>query len=321
MASLTYADIETRVMNALRIPTSNTTEATKIAATINEIYRDIGAKFDWWWLKKRSIINTEADLTTGTISVTQDNTAVTFSDGPAETVAGRVLIVDDQDTDSGAIYRISTHVAASTSAVLDGEYTGTTDTSSTFKVYKDTYDLPTDTAKLLHVKRYGYPWPMEQIDVIDMLDLKGWDTSEGSPQLYCVLDFDTTGDPTTQRQLIIHPYPDEIYRMELSYKRTLNTELSSTTRPLIPDDYVQILVYGALAIGYPIYLNDVMRGQLFDAKFKELLALMTAVQREREGNPRIEVQDQHRSFYSSKRRVSPATADMGSYFDRWPVQP
>ena len=44
MAALTYQDIETRVANQLRIPTSDTTQMTRIQAIINEVYRDVVAR-------------------------------------------------------------------------------------------------------------------------------------------------------------------------------------------------------------------------------------------------------------------------------------
>ena len=43
-----------RVMNSLRLRVDNTTEYAKVSAVVNEVYRDIAAKQDWWWLIKRS---------------------------------------------------------------------------------------------------------------------------------------------------------------------------------------------------------------------------------------------------------------------------
>lgn len=321
MATLTYAGIETRVMNALRIPTSNSTEATKVAALINEVYRDIGAKYNWWWLVKRGVLATVADISTGTVSVTNNDTAITFSSAPTPDLDNRVFIVTNNTTDSGAAYRISAHTAGAAGATLDGVYTGATDTAASYKVYGDTLSLATDVSRILHIKRYGFTWPLTEIGYLEMLDLKTWDQSVGKPEVYSVFDSATSGDPTTARRLIVHPYPDEIYRLEYHYKQTLNTELSGTTRPLIPDDYVEILVYGALARGYPIFLNDTARGQFFQGLFNDMLSLMTTVQREHEGNPRVVPRDDYRRFYSRGRRISPATADLGDFFDRYPMRP
>lgn len=318
MATLTYTDIQTRVMNKLRIPTSNTTEATKVAAMINEVYRTIAAKQDWWWLVKRTVINTSDDVSTGTVSVTNNSTAITFSSAPATSVAGFVLLVPGNTLDSGAVYRIATHTAAATAATLDAAYTGATNTAIAYNVYRDQYDLPSDFGKPLWIKRFGYPYPLENIGPEEMAGIKLYSTAAGKPEIYTVDDFSTTGDPTTVRQLIVHPYPDAIFRLEAKYKQTLNTELSGTTRPLIPDDYVNVLIYGALGEGFPVFLNDLERGLYFQGLFVDTLNLMSAAQKERTGdNPQIVPHDTYRQYYETRRHVDPATADLGSYFDRW----
>lgn len=320
MATLTYSDIQTRVMNSLRIPTSTTAEATKVAALVNEVYRDIYAKYDWYWLVKREVITTSDDIATGTLSVTNASTAITFSSAPTPSVAGRKLLVTG-NTDSGAVYRVASHTAAATAATLDDEYTGDTNTAAAYRVFHDTYDLASDCGKVLHITRYGFDQPMTDVGAYAMLDLKAYDQSVCKPQYYAVIDFDTTGDSTTQRQLVVHPYPDSDYRLEVHYKRTLNTELSGTTRPLIPDDYVQVLVYGTLARAFPVMLNDTERGTFYQNLFNDLMALMTAQHRQSETPPRYVPQDAHRRYYRSRNRISPRRMNLGSYFDRWPASP
>lgn len=318
MASLTYSDLQTRVANRLRIPTSNTTEMTKLQAVINDVYRRICAKYDWWWLYDRQVIVTSNDITTGTVSVTSGSTSVTFSSAPSVSVAGRILHVPGNATELGR-FRISTHTAATTAATLESAYTGSTDTAAGYSVWQDRYDLGADVGKVLWIVRQGYVEPLALISPQEMDRLKAYDTSEGAPHFAAVYGFDTEGDPTTQRQLHIHPYPDDTYTLVVNYRQTLNTEVSSTTRFYIPDDWVFVLEDGALADGYPIFLNDDVRGQLYQQRFLDGLNLMVARQREQEGNPQIVPADNYRSFYQRGRRVTPGTADLGSYFDRWPT--
>src|SRR2546425_13106606 len=95
-AGLTYSQIETRVMNALRIPTSNATEQTKVQALINEVYRDIYVKSDFWFFLKRGAVNTAAKYVTGTANVANLSTAGTLSSAPAAgpgSFVGRVFMV------------------------------------------------------------------------------------------------------------------------------------------------------------------------------------------------------------------------------------
>lgn len=309
-------------MNALRLPTSNTTEATKVTAVMNEVYRDILLRGDgqWWWLIDRTVTNTTPEITTGTASVTNNSTTVTLSSAPAASVAGAKFYVSANTADSQALYRISAHTAGTTGLTLDAAYTGDTNTAASYYIWTDEYDLPTDFGKPHVIQRYGYDLPLEIITPDQMFDLKLSDRRTGKPHYAAVHNFATSGDPTTQRRLIVHPFPDtDRTRLEISYFQTLNTELSGTTRPLIPDDYVQLLVYGTLAAGYPIFLNDVVRGQYFQARFVDLLNLMLAQQRKFMSNTRLVVNDGYRLFYRDRR--STAGVNLGSLFDRYPTIP
>ena len=322
MASLTYTDIQTRVMNRLRIPTTNTTQATIVQGIINDVYREIYSMADWWWLEKRQVLTTVNDYSTGTISVTNGNTAATLSTASASSLAGRVLLITGDTGDAGAVYRITAHTAATTAVTFDAVFTGTTATAAAFNVYQDTYDLAADTGKVLRIKRYGYPLPMVGLGPNEMASLKTSDTTVGKPQWWTTQDFDTTGDPTTVKQFIVHPYPDATYRLEVPYKQTLNTEVSGTTRFLIPDDYIDILVYGALGIGFPVLVSNDARGKEFDGRYQGLLTKMIVDQLGRaHDSPQIVVEDQYRRFYTRGGRGHrvPPGVNLGSLFDRWPM--
>lgn len=320
-ANLTFTDIQTRVQNSLRLPTSNTTEATKIAHLINDVYRDIYIKQDWWFLEKRTVLNTVIPYDTGTLTLTNGSTGGTFGTAPGAglgSFAGRVLIVTGNTTDPGAVYRFATHTAGAGAFVLDAAYTGPDTTDAAFRVYTDRYSMPTDTGKLLRTRNWGAGAPAKIIAPVEMNTLKSWDQATGAPTALCVQDFATTGDPTTARQVEIYPYPDATYRIELTYKQQLNTELSGTTQPLIPDEYRQLLVYGALSRGYPIFLADSERGQVYTALFNDLFNLMAAAHREyNQDRPQIQPADTWRRSQSPRRR---GRVSLGSYFDRWPTE-
>ena len=195
---------------------------------------------------------------------------------------------------------------------------GATNATASYKVYQDEYSVGTDMGKLLWVRRFGFIKPLQLIGPEEMATLKNYDNSEGKPQVATLDDFATTGDNTTARRMVIHPYPDLAYRLEVHYKQALNTEISGTTRPLIPDDYVQLIIYGALAEGFPTFLNDVQRGAYYRSKFNDLMALMVAIQRERGADsPHLVPSDDYRSFYRRTRAGIPTS--LGNLFDRYPT--
>ena len=315
-ANLTYTDIETRVMNQLRIPTSNATEQAKIAAVVNEVYRDLYVKEDWWWLTKRTVINTVAKITAGTVNVSNGSAAITFSSAPG-LIQNYVMLIQGDTNDSGAIYRISS-TGVTTSQTLDAPITAASNTTAGYRLYQDAYSLPADCGKVLLVKRYGERLPLKRVGMEEMSRYKILDQTEGKPEIVSVFDFNTTGDPTTARQLQVHPYPDKTYRLEVWYKQQLNTELSGTTQGFMPDEYRQILIYGSLARCYPIFLNDVERGKYFQSLFNDTLALMVATHREYMKDRPALVPD---NSYRMNRRPARVATTLGSWFDRLPIEP
>lgn len=310
------------VMNALRVPVSNVTERAKIQGFVSDVYGDICSKSDWWWLQRHIVRNTTPKITAGTISVTENSAAVTFSTAPQQfsanvSVVDFVLCIASNAVDSQAAYRIATHTAGDTAATLDATYTGGTDAAAAYRLYEVSYNLPQGCAKLLQVKRFGMREPIRRIGIEDLNYLQMTTQQEGKPQVYSIFDF-VTGAPIQRRLLQIWPYPDQAYRMELWYKYAQTGDTSVDLD--LPVDYQQALVYGALARCYPIFLNDLERGAYYQALFNDVMALMTAQQREyASDHPGVQpVMGMYRRA-SSRRRVG--YTSLGSYFDTLPNIP
>src|SRR3972149_885054 len=115
MAALTYAEIQVRVANSLRIPVADTTQMVRVQAIINEVYRDLCARNPtWYWLRKRQIINTATAFEDGTASVTPGVTLVTLTIAPSAafgSFANRVFTVPANAEDPNPLYRVAPHVA------------------------------------------------------------------------------------------------------------------------------------------------------------------------------------------------------------------
>lgn len=320
-ADLTYTDIETRVMNELRIPTSNATEQAKIQAVINLVYRDICAKKDWWWrIKKYPVVTGVKTL--GTATLVRGSASVTLAsmldpygnDLTNGDYTHAALRFDDGSVDSQALYRV-TQTAVPPASTMESVYGGLSG-SYTVNAYRDVLVLPGDVGKVLRVSRYGFPTDMRKIGIEEMEQRKQINRLEGAPQCWSIYDFDATGDPTQARLLIVDPFPDKNYRMDVWYQQNLNTELTGMAQPMIPDDFRQVLVYGALARCYPIFLNDLDRGTFYQSLFNDVMALMATQQREyASDHPGITPSNIYR-----RRSRRPRTAFvLGSWFDRLPI--
>lgn len=317
--ALTTANVMTRIMNALRLPdTPGSEQYTRALGLLNIVYRDIMGKYVWFWLVKRQTFNTTAKYTSGTITLTASSTYATLSGPSTESLVGRKLVMPGSASDSFAVYRISTHSAGTSELQFEGAYTGQSLASSSFNIYKDEYLFATDCSSVLFMSRFGFQDKFEIIEPEDMMIVKQTDTGEGNPQIASIFDFSTSGDPTTQKVVTLHPYPDLAYRVETRYKQGGNAELSGTARPLIPDEWINVLIYGTLSRAFSIFHNDAQNASIYTQYFNEVLNLMITQQRRYEGLPNFTPRDAYRQFYSRGHMVSPGTMDLGTFFDRWP---
>ena len=309
-ATVAFVDIVTRVMNALRMPVTNQTEVDKITPLVNDLYRDIWVKEDWWFLWKRTVINTEPKYVPTSCSVTAGSDSVTaLVPIPTVSLTGYVMLVPGASQDGSAVYRVSSHNAGEDFLTLDAPYTDVTASTSP-RFYKDAYALPVDCGKVLVVKRFGEPQPLRRVGLNELSQQKLIDTTEHKPEVYSVFDKLIPDDPTSQHLLQLGPYPDKAYRLEVWYKQTL-------TADFLPDEYRSILLYGSLARAYPIFLNDTQRGEYYQKLFNDMLSLIVAAHREyTKDKPQMQPDDIYRRH---RRNRSASAVTYGSWFDRLPI--
>jgi hypothetical protein len=317
--ALTTTDVMTRVMNNLRLPnTVGSEQYNRVLAILNEVYREILGKYVWRFLLKRLVFNTTPRYDAGTLTLTYNSTYATLSGPAVSSLLNRKVIIGGQASDSGAVYRIASHSANTSEIQFDAAYTGASLASTSYEIYQDEYNLATDCARVMFMTRFGFTNLFNIIGNQEMMRVKQFDTTVGEPMAATLMDFATSGDPTTQRVVMLHPYPDLAYRLEARYKQGGNAELSGTAKPLLPDEWIQVLIYGASARAYVIVQDDLQKATFFTQLFNDNLNLMVAQQREWEGYGGIVPKDQHRGFYTTSNRETAATGDLGTLFDRWP---
>lgn len=161
-------------------PTDGTSDFDTVALTyLNRVYQALclgGEELnpdlheDWWWLRKSppGLLTLQPVITTGTVAVTNNNTAVTFSSAPSASVAGWLLKVDGG---SGDVYRILSHTASDTAATLDGIYTGSTDGAASYTLMKLEYALASDVLRLISPMRCYRAESAYEIDGVDITTL------------------------------------------------------------------------------------------------------------------------------------------------------
>ncbi len=235
MANFQYTqDIKKYILFKAGEKTDGTSDFdTKAIEYINAAYRKIwtgGGEFDvdinedWIWLKARSTLTLQPEITTGTISVTNNSTTATLSASQATDVASYYLrITGDED-----IFRISTHGGATDALVLDSVYTGTTSTAASYTLFKLDYAFASDTIDILSpmitTRENDNDNKIEGVTIAKLPSLKY--VSAGVPNRFAYLD---------DNNIRFDKYADSLMRIDYWYKkRPADLTDSGTEEPEIP---------------------------------------------------------------------------------------
>lgn len=107
---------------------------------------------DWWWLRKSppGVLILQPEYSTGTVTVTNNNVNVTFTNAPTFDATGWFLRIN---TAEGDIFRVGNHDANGAAAALDSVYTGPNASGVTFRLFKLEYDIATDVLRLISPMR------------------------------------------------------------------------------------------------------------------------------------------------------------------------
>lgn len=125
-------------------------DATKLKRWINIAQQDITSRQNWSFMLAHEIIQTVPDTTTGTIAVASGSGALTFTSGPAVSVAEYFIKFGSETS----WYKVSAHTAASTSATITPVYGGTSNlTASTYVLRKLFYSTSTPLDSILDIKK------------------------------------------------------------------------------------------------------------------------------------------------------------------------
>ena len=121
---------------------------------INRAYQAVwmgGSEFDstindtWWWLRSEATIIMDVPITTGTVSVTNLSTTATLSSAPTASMENWFF----KTSDEANVFRVSSHTAGTTGLTLEATFTGSTNATAEYKLFRLEYDLPTAGIKIL----------------------------------------------------------------------------------------------------------------------------------------------------------------------------
>lgn len=227
-----------------------TADATLLKRWLNTSQRMILQAYDWPFLRSPTplVLQTVADVTTGTVATTAGSTTITFSSGPAASVAGRYIRTSSSDD----WYKISSHTAGATSATLEiaAIYTAAAATFTVRKFYNSVGTSAVD--RILAIKQSVSPYQLTEVSKDEFDRIRPDPETTGSPRVFMMAGKDSSD----YWQFILWPTPDAVINLYVEYLLA-GTDLSSDSdTSIIPAKWhTSVMIQGAKAQAFD-FLDD-----------------------------------------------------------------
>jgi hypothetical protein len=207
----------------------------------SELDPEVDEEWDWLRADDQGVLTLNPVIDTGTISVTNSSTTVTFSSAPTPSVAGRHFKVDDH----ADVFIISSHTATGTGATLESVYTGSTDTAASYRVMQLDYALASDVMGLSSQMTSYQDGRMKIKGVnLDIMDER-WPKNElgsGVPHNFAMI--------TDQSVRFSHyggTSSTDLIKVDYEYLKLPSDLADDTNNPIVPREYRYILADWALS--------------------------------------------------------------------------
>ena len=283
----TFLDLYTDLQNRVRVTTGQSATVTQAKRYINIALQDIHLGFDYKlpWCERQTTLLTQAQYTTGTVSIAAGSTTLTGvstawnttnSYGVANMRAGgKVAIAGTTD-----VYRVSS-VASDTSATLATRYVASSDASSVeYRYFEDEYALATDFLRPVDLHSFSADWDIPIISRTEFRKHYGYRQVVGKPSVACLVDAGFNGTTTPVRKILFYPIPDAVYVIPYDYITNavgvspagvnLTSLSDDTDEPIVPLRYRHAIIYGALYHWYRDKRDDT-RSQEVKAEYVDIV--------------------------------------------------
>lgn len=228
---------------------TDSSQGPLIKRWINTAIKYIYSQAPWEFLRASTplVVQTVADITTGTVATTAGSTTITFSSAPTVSVAGRYI----QTSSSLDWYNITAHTASSTSATIEIAAI-TTASAATYTVRKFYYSTSSNVDRILQINNSIAPFHLKERSK-EYFDSKYiYQQMTGLPLIYMMCGLDSSGI----WQFKLWPSPSTVQNLYIDYL-LVGTDLSADTdTTLIPEKWHRTAVIeGACWQGYR-FLDD-----------------------------------------------------------------
>jgi hypothetical protein len=243
-----FTSLKTRVAEETGLDATN--DATKLGVWINEAYRFLAGMREWPWLMKSSALQTVADITSLTASVTAGGTSVTLSATYTPTLANDYYI---QFSTTDDWYLITAHTAATDTLTISPAYQGSTNLSSgTCTIRKVFYSLASDVDRIIDLRQTITDRQLSYVDPRTFDRQLPDPSATGTPYVYTLLGIDSSRNWRAN----FYPIPSAKTNILYRYYQKITDLSGSSDVPMLPEKFHPAIVFTALAMfGHP-YIDD-----------------------------------------------------------------
>ena len=258
----TFADLFTGLMNAVRSDTSQSATISQAKRAINVALQDVHLGFDYKfpWAERSAFLLTQAQYSTGTVTVTQGSTTLTGASTAWNTnnaFSVKNMRANGKIRIAGSLspYTISS-VSTDTAAVLSSKFTESDVSAETYEYYEDEYDLAADFLRPVDAQRFS---DESEIAIISRTEFRRrfpTNSVPGTPRVACIIDYAPSGNTTPIRRVRFSQPPSTAINIPYSYITSYlavssagvaQAQLSADTdEPIVPLRYRHALLFHAL---------------------------------------------------------------------------
>lgn len=228
----------------LGVDQTDSDTATLLKRWLNTSQQMIMQAAEWPFLRSSTplIVQTVADITTGTIATTANSATITFSSAPAASVTGYYV----QTSSSKDWYRITAHTGGVTTATISPAAIYTV-AAGTYIVRKFYYATDATVDRILQIRQSITPFQLEEKDKEAFDKMRPNPQDVGTPLIY-VMAGKNTSDIW---QFILWPTPNAVANLYVDYLQ-MATDLSANGDiSIIPAKWhTSVMIEGAKWQGY-----------------------------------------------------------------------
>ncbi len=255
-----FIDIQTRI--AQETGMDLTVDGAIVKAWANGAYQQLSGFFEWPWLMTNFTMQTEADITSLTASVSAGGTAVTLSAAPTPTTLSLATYYMIKFT-SGTLgatndwYTISAHTANTTAVTISVPYVSATNyVSGPCTIRRVLYNLPTNIDRLRDLRQSITKLKIELIDNQTFDKIVPDPDNTGTPTYAYLSGMVGSGASQGSWQLSFYPIPSAIINIQGRGYITVTEMSADADIPLLPPKWHNALVFLALALYGHDYIDD-----------------------------------------------------------------